>query len=298
MAKKTLTKSLIYCTSLCLIYSCSEPSGQASSETDTKVDSVALASSSAIKPDENYYPVPAPDEMFDFIKSNKLDYDQSNNQEIAVQSFQTEKEKAIAFGMYSTNLAYVSAYDDAQLSIIYYKAIKKLASELGIEGAMTQKTLEEIQQKLDDPDSLMPIINASYRESIAYLEDNKRGNVMAIVATSGWLESMHIVLNTLEYNDVNKEVLQRVADQKLVFGNLWAYLKKYEDDAMVNEMMTSLLQVRSVLASFEEVKSGNIKAERKGKKLIFGGGTQIAMTKEQYTELKNSIEDLRSTLIN
>ncbi len=298
MATNTLIRYLIYCTSLFLFYSCSEQSERTSLETITEEDLIALASSSAIKPDENYYPIPAPNDMFDFIKSNKLDYDQSNNQEISIQNFQTEKEKAIAFGMYSSKLAYVSAFDDAQLSIIYYKTIKKLASELGIEGALNQKILDDIQQKFDDPDSLMPIINASYRESIAYLEDNKKGNVMAIVAASGWIESMHIVLNTLEYNEANKEVIQRVADQKLVFGNLWAYLKKYEGDAMVNEMMTAMLEVRSVLASFEEVNSGNVKVERKGEKLIFGGGIQIAMTKVQYIELKNSIEDLRSTLIN
>lgn len=296
MAKLNSLK-ILFVFAIALFHSCAEPSSEIDTNNETEIDSMSIASTSAIAPDKNYYPIPSPEDMFDFIKLNQVNYNQTNNQEVAIQRFQTEKEKATAFGVYSTNLAYVAAYDDVQLSIIYYKAIKQLASDLGIEGAISQNTMDQIQQKLDQPDSILPIINATYRESIAYLEENKRGSVMAIIAASGWLESMHIVLNTLDYSTSNSSLLQRIADQKLVFGNLWSYLKVYEDNKEVNELMVDLLPIRSILAGFEEVKSGNVKSEQKGKKVFFGGGIKIEMTKNQYEELKTAVQNIRAELL-
>jgi hypothetical protein len=295
----TLTNTLrllvlfIFCS---LFFACAEPSAEETTETTNTEDSITLASSSAIKPDENYYPIPAPDEMFQFIELNKVGYDASKNPEVDLSQLQLEKEKAIAFGLYSSNLAHVSAYDDVQQAIIYYKAIRQLANDLGIDGAMNKETMDAIQAKLDEPDSLMPIINNSYRDAVSFLEENKRGNIMAVVAASGWLESMHIVLTSVNYANASDNLKQRIADQKLIFGNLWAFLKKYEEDEMVNEVMTDLLPVRSTLAGFQEVKSGNVNVQKEGKKLLLGGGTKIAMTEEQFNELATAIHDLRKKM--
>ncbi len=279
-----------------LIMACAEPAPEEIENSTLTEDSVALASTSAIQPDENYYPIPAPDEMFSFIEVNKVGYDASKNPKVDLSQVQMEKEKAVAFGLYSSNLAHVSAYDDVQQAIIYYKAIRQLANDLGIDGAMNKETMDAIQDKLDEPDSLMPIINSSYRDAVAFLEENKRGNIMAVVAASGWLESMHIVITSMSFADAPDLLKQRIADQKLVFGNLWSFLKKYEEEEMVKEMMTDLLPIRSILAGFQEVKSGNVNVKKQGKKLLLGGGTRIAMTEAQYNELATAINDLRIKL--
>lgn len=280
------------------VVACAEPEHSTAEKTSEEVDSLKLASTSAIQPDENYYPIPSPEEMFEFIKANQLKYDPAKVISNDISKFSSEEQKAIAFGVFSTNLAYVASFEDFQKSISFYKTIRELGNDLGIEGAVTQNTMNRIQAHLDQPDSLMKIVNNSYRESVAFLENNKRGNVMAVIAASGWVESMHIVLSSVEKFDESNDVMQRIADQKLVFGNLLAYLKDYSDDPMVMNMMKKVSPVREVFSSFEERKTGKISNQKKGKKLILGGGTKIHMSAQQFLQLKSSVEQVRRSMLN
>jgi len=280
------------------IVACAEPQTSQSESKTENVDSLEMAATSAIKPDENYYPIPSPEEMFEFIKANQLKYDPSKVMKNDISSFLSEQQKAIAFGMFSTNLAYVASFEDFQKSITYYKTIRQLGIDLGIEGAVSDKTMNNIQANLDQPDSLMKIVNNSYRESVEFLENNRRGNIMAIIAASGWIESMHIVLSSIPKYDESNPVMQRIADQKLIFGNLLAYLKMHSDDEMVLETMETISPVRDVFLGFEEIKVGKVTNEKKGKKLILGGGTKIYMSADQFKELKASVEQVRKSMLN
>tara|TARA_R110002049_G_scaffold3502_9_gene26250 strand:- start:1816 stop:2715 length:900 start_codon:yes stop_codon:yes gene_type:complete len=295
MAKRILSNLSIYFAFFCLITACVESPTENSDEVNLQVDSSSVSSS--LERNNTYYPIPSPEEMFDFIKSNQLDYDQSINQQLNIQNFQTEKEKALAFGIYSANLAYAVAYDDARMALNYYKTIRQLASELGIDGAMNQEIMNKLQKKLSNPDSLMSIMSASYGESVNFLEENKRGNIVAVIATSAWIESMYIVVNNLEYDSSRQSVFQRIADQRLVFRNLWGYLKIYEEDVMVNDLMSSLLTTRAIFDNFQEVSIGSSSVKKKGSKLIFAGGTKIEMSPGQYLELKEAIKSLRIDIL-
>jgi hypothetical protein len=236
--------------------------------------------------------------MFEFIKANQLKYDPAKVLNSDMTSFSSEKQKAIAFGMYSTNLAYVASFEDFQKSITFYKIIRQLGLDLGIEGAVSDETMNKIQSNLDQPDSLMKIVNNSYRESVEFLDNNRRGNIMAIIAASGWIESMHIVLASVTKYDEANPIIQRIADQKLIFGNLLSYLKVQSEDQMVLEAMQTLSPVREVFAGFEEIKAGKVTNEKKGKKLILGGGTKIYMSSDQFKELKASVEQVRNSMLN
>lgn len=270
--------------------SCASETANSNEEYATEVENI----DSAQGEDNIYYGIPSPEEMFVLMRRNEK-FDPSLQFPIQdVEGYTTSKEQSIIFGIYLSDLAYGAVYEDFEQSMKYFKVIEKLADKLNLTAAFNEALASRIQNNLKTPDSLLLISNDSYRSIIKCLEENDRGNTIALVASAGWIESMYIATNLISTIKDNQEQLNQIAEQKFLYENLMGYLGQYDDFA-IKSVKEDLVELGTLFNSLEQ-KEKERSSKKVGGKLMLSGGTYYVMTPEQFVNLKGIIAKIRGNM--
>lgn len=244
-----------------------------------------------------YYPIPSPEQMFGFINDNGVKYSKELTNNIEnVRNYTQPTEKALNFGIYTADLAYTAAYQDIETTIDLYKVVKRLSAELNIEEMMTEEMMENMQANMEQPDSLAVIAGDSYYQAVEFLEQNGQRGKLALMSLGGWIESLYITMSAISSFEEGSSTANRIASQKITFGNLYTYLKKNEDEVGVPEAIKDVQKIRGVFASLIEERAGKAAKDESGK-LVIGRGKKITMTKAQFDELKTAVSDYRTSIV-
>ena len=278
-----------------LFFSCNNGSGNQASE-GIEEDSTMMVEESSSQTEKVYYQVPAPDEMISFIKQGGFDYDGTflNPADRADQHVD-QKAQALNLGIYTADLTYMATYGQFQESIRYFNVVMKLADKLGVSSAFDEALVSRVKNNLTNADSLETISADSYYSIVDNLERSQRGHTLAMIAAGGWLESMYVVVNLMKKYDAESPFTQRIADQKLVFKNLWLYLEKYQDEPTVQTTLQDFNKLKSIFDSFEQT-SYSTSLKKSGSQMVLGGSGKIIMTAEQFDQLKNEVISLRNSI--
>ena len=146
--------------------------------------------------DEIFYQVPSPNDLFNVLKDADISYNKDILNDLSlVETFNTKKSKALNFGVYAADLAYVSSLGQIVDASNFFETIRSLSKELEIENAMNDVIYARIQENLDasNPDSLFSLSNETYYKAYAYLDDNDRGDVLGMIVIGGWIEGLNII---------------------------------------------------------------------------------------------------------
>lgn len=297
-----MTKSVQNAIIMALVFfaACGEPAKQRENETGENPD--ALAGDSTLtereKPEKVIYPIPSPEQMFDFINDAGIQYAKPlmNDPSIA-STYVDPSTKALNFGVYVADLAYAATYQDVTMTIELYKVVKRLGTEMNIAEMMTSEMMEKMQTNMQNPDSLAVIAGEAYYQAVDYLEANQQNGKLALMSLGGWTESLYITLNSMDTILVDSPTAQRIADQKITFGNLYTYLKTNEAEAGVREAIKDVEEIRAVFANLVEKKTTSSKTSAPTNKLVFGKGSKISITEAQFKALKKAINAYRAKII-
>ena len=245
-----------------------------------------------------YYPIPSPEQMFGFINDNGVAYSKLLlNNTSNYKLYSTPGKKALNFGVYTADLAYSAAYEDIDNTIALYKVVKTMGSDLNIVEMMSEEILAQMQQNLQNKDSLAVIAGQSYYQAVEFLENHSEEEKLALMSLGGWVESLYITLNSIDGYLVDSPTIKRIADQKVTFGNLYTYLKKHDQSEVVKEELKAIQSIRAVFASLPESKIGKIESDKSGGKMVLGGGKSIEISKDQFNALKVAINSYRERII-
>lgn len=246
---------------------------------------------------ERYYQIPSPDEMFAFIKQGGFEYDASLTNPVSNKNkYAGSKEKSLNFGIYTADLAYTAAFEEYQQSVKYFGVVKTLGEDIGIGSAFDKELVERVQNNLDNADSLVKITSESYYKTVQYLESNKRGGDLSIIAAGGWLESIYIVVNLVGDYKADSPAMDRIAAQKVTMMNLIAYMMQHQDDPDVMATLELLTPVEKALNQLKSKGTGTSKMEKKDGKLVLGGGSEPQITEEQFNHLKEVVNNTRNNI--
>ena len=249
--------------------------------------------------DEIFYQVPSPNDLFNVLKDADISYNKDILNDLSlVETFNTKKSKALNFGVYAADLAYVSSLGQIGDASNFFETIRALSKELEIENAMNDVIYARIQENLDasNPDSLFSLSNETYYKAYAYLDDNDRGDVLGMIVIGGWIEGLNIILNVQEYQE-NSDVVQRIADQRLTLENLLVFTSRIQNEDLDN-IISELAPIEELFSSLEISEEADFSAETSEEGvMMFGGGSTVSINEEQFNKLKSIVGDLRSSIV-
>jgi len=263
--------------------------------TATEVDTLASESDRDID-----YSVPTPNELFEIIKL------QGGEQQMNLvnplensENYIELKSKAINFGVYSADVAYLSCFGIGTDFLKYFSKIEELGEELGISGAFDADVMDRIEDNEGDSDSLFMLSNETYYDSYFYLEENDKGVELSLIMAGGYVESLYIICNLVETYSDNDPIVRKVGDQKLVLENLIDFISVYAEDGSVSEVIDDMLDLSLVFEEnmeFEETESA-VSNHEDGTLMLSGGGS-FKMTETAFEAIKAKANELRDKYTN
>jgi len=172
-----------------------------------------------------------------------------------------------------------------------------LSDEIGISAVFDENLIGRIDNIIDDQDSLLKVTSDSYFSIVRYLESSNRKKSLALIVTGGWIESIYVVTNLIDAYKKESDVVQLLADQKLVVSNLMSYLDQNKSDDNIQRTINDLKNLQKIYESLEiEVVEGDITETNDTDKIVVGGSSKIIMTEEQFNSLKTEIAKIRNKI--
>jgi hypothetical protein len=292
--KNNLTVTIAFTLSFFFFFSCQSDESTVEEILEEEVEIISKSKN------QTYYQIPSPDEMFDFIKQSGLSFNPELLSDIQnSNSYTTPKKQALNFGVYSADLAYAAAFKEFKYIAKYFGTVQDLADRIGILAAFDENLLKSVQGNLENADSLIEITNASYFAVVEYLEQNEQGDKLAIIASAGWIETLYVIANSINFS-VDKQAVNRFADQKIVLENLLDYLKKYNENENVAEI---LLSFKSLELTFSNLGKGDSNGpgvtfkKKKSGKMVLGGGKSKPISEKQFNAVKEKVNEIRNNIV-
>ncbi len=245
-----------------------------------------------------YYRFPSPDEMFRFIDSTGLQFD--NTILLPVENankYLDSRSQAVNLGIYVADLAYITLFQRYKESMDYLQVIYSLSEKIRISAAFDNDLIIRIERNIQNIDSLRIISDKALTDLTNYLVRNDKENTFAIISMGGFIEALYLSLNLVNDYDPENITIRRIIDQKIVLDNLLQYSNEYTNDT---HLVTIIKIVNPLAEFFNNIKVLETKTQvtkTKDGRLIIGGGKQFKITKDEFDELKQLVTDIRNKLI-
>ena len=248
---------------------------------------------------KDFYQIPAPNEIFFFIKENKgkaKGIEILNPADKLIKYVDT-KSKSLNFGIYSADLLYCSIFDFGPQAVKYYVTVKKMGDDLGISSAINEDVMKRVQSNLGNNDTLTKITEDVFYSAYEKLEQNDKGSSLALVVAGGWVEALYISTKINDKYIQDSPITNRIAEQKLSLDNLLEYLKKYESEEQISSTIKAMEDLKVVFDGIKQEESASSLTKNKAGKRVLGGGTKISITEDQYKQLVEKVAALRTMII-
>jgi len=239
----------------------------------------------------SYYLVPTPNELFGLISDHEeLDPNAPLNSVNNSKLYIDATSRALNFGVYATDLIYVSRSQNSVEVVRYFLTVKKLSEDMGISSAFDDRVFRQLESDITAGDSLDLISLEAYYHAYDALEQNEKGAELALLVTGGWIESLYLTIGARDTFELDGALEQRIAEQKYTLDNLIDL-----NDQNGNNASVMLEKIRSI---YDEMPIEDVPNDEKSTsgRMILGGQDQIRMSKEQYFELKETISEIRAKI--
>lgn len=216
-----------------------------------------------------------------------------------VDNLNTAFEKALNLGVYGADLGYMNIYDKTSLILNHITSIKKIAEDLKIGQFFDFSTLKRLASNNENLDSLLYISTSSFNKMDNYLRDNKRSDLSTLMITGVWIEGLYLATQ-VSLKSQNKEIQNRVAEQKVSLDNLMLILKLFEKDNNFAQLIKEIERIKTV---FEPVKITVEKGEPTTQEV--DGSIMIVQNDIQHIDMPNGhmaniirvVSDVRNKVI-
>jgi hypothetical protein len=195
--------------------------------------------------------IPSPLEISVLLKESGTKYNSAIlNPADNLSKYNSNFKKALNLGIYGTDLGYTNIYEQNQDGIKYLTTIKSLADGLNIGQFFDIETIGRLATNSKNLDSLLLITTQNFNSINHYLQTQSRANLSVLLLTGGWLEAMQITCQVAVKNPKNKELKEKIGEQKIILEQIVLLLSFYKQD----ENMASLLKdMESLKATFDKI---------------------------------------------
>jgi len=284
------------------VFSCSSSSDESNSQEAVEVVTEELVEEATN--DNVFYQMPTPNELFAVLKNSDAPFNKEILNDVSNSgNYLTKSSKALNFGVFTADLAYATSKGSFEDAASLFEAVKSLSKDLEIENAIDQIIFERLKENLENAnaDSLFYLSNETYYSAFSYLEENDRQDVLAMIAVGGWIEGLNIILNLEPYSE-DSEICQRIADQKLTLENLLIFVSDIENDKLTDlvsdlSVIEEIFNQESENSNDESSESEVVNSTNEDGVMVFGGGNSVSLSNSQFDQLKSTVMDLRTSII-
>lgn len=275
----------------------------ASEPATPEVDEISLEQTQSPEDDQRQnsikkiiYSIPSPTEMASLLMKSGVEFNLDLlNSTDRVDNYATSDQQAINLGIYGADLRYTSMYEQDAQSIYYAAVVKKLAKQLGVEGAIDDDLYQRLENNKTNRDSMLTIVSNSYNDLDAYLKENDRQEVSALVIAGGWLEGMYLAC--AHYTEGNDLLRSRIAEQKYVLGDLINLMDSYNKDDALSPIMSDLSELNALFDKVAIQKGKTETSQDDSGTMVIGGSSTIDLSEEVLAEISAKILELRTKSI-
>ncbi|MBS1488185.1 MAG: hypothetical protein JST43_11415 [Bacteroidetes bacterium] len=195
--------------------------------------------------------IPSPLEISVLLKESGTKYNFSLlNTPDNLSKYNSNFKKALNLGVYGTDLGYTNIYQQNKDGIKYLASIKSLANELNIGQFFDIETIGRLATNSKNLDSLLLITTENFNSINRYLQTQGRANLSVLLLTGGWLEAMQITCQVASKDLKNKELREKIGEQKIILEQILLLFGFYKED----ENMASLLKdLTDLKAAFDKI---------------------------------------------
>lgn len=221
--------------------------------------------------------IPSPQEAPQMLKEAGANYDENLlNPENKVNSYRNATEQALNMGVYTADLSYTSVYGKQQVAVKYFKAMSRLAEELGIGSVFSKKLESRIKNNQDNQDSLNKIFDETFEALNEQLKKTRQERVLALMFAGAWIESAYIATEQWRLNPTPKIKAHILGQQST---------------------LTDLLRLLDTQKSAEGV--GDVHSQLSAIEPKFGSGGEAAteLTDDQVKDINAQLKKLRTSIV-
>jgi hypothetical protein len=243
--------------------------------------------------------IPSPLEISFLIKETNKHYDESLLNDVDNQSnYISNYSKALNLGIYGTDLGYISIYNHTADAVSYITALRDLSDQLGIGQFYNFEQIKRLALNANNIDSLLYITTRNFEDINNYLYEKKRSEQSVLILTGGWLEALHLSCE-IANKTKNKALMERVAEQKVTFEQIYLMLDNYNYDPKINGLVDQMAPLKAV---FDKITISYVVGEQKVKEidgvLSFESETKstVNYTEADIAEITKNVENIRKTV--
>jgi hypothetical protein len=245
--------------------------------------------------------IPSPLEISVLLKESGTKYNSSIlNTSENLSKYNSNYKKALNLGVYGTDLGYTNIYEQNQDGIKYLTSIKSLADGLNIGQFFDIETIGRLATNSKNLDSLLLITTQNFNSINHYLQTQSRANLSVLLLIGGWVEAMQITCQVAAKDIKNKDLQEKIGEQKIILEQIVLLLSFYKDDSN----MASLLEdMDGLKGAFDKI---NITYTYKESTMEIIDGvavikdnstTSINITEQDVATIRNLTNALRNKII-
>jgi hypothetical protein len=248
---------------------------------------------------ELIYNIPSPSEIPYLLQATGAEFNESLiNPRTKVDQYASRTDKAaLNLGVYAADIGYLSSYDKTQQAIDYLNSAKTLADNLGVIGSFDVEVLQKFEANISNKDSLTRLLDRTIKKTQAYLADDNRNKLSALVVTGSFIEGLYISTGLVKSypkdllpNDAKNLVLtpiiRVILDQKKSVSDMVKMLTStsVEQTEPVTTIAADLKALESAYASL------NIEEQIKNNK------ANMVLSDANLIEITNIVEKIRTNI--
>lgn len=249
---------------------------------------------------EVVYTIPSPNEQYDLLYMLGGEVDpQYVNKLSRMSDYTTSTEKALNFGVYLSDAAYMMRYNQGKKVFLdYVSTLDEMGRDLDITQVYGEDLLKKVEEIGANSEELFELSSDNYLKVFDQMIENDKGKELSLILSGAWIETMHILFKSAGGYDNEFEIQESITDQRYVLENLLGFISEYAENEDVKKMQEKL---NKVLDAYDNLDCNdtkvNVKESDSDNSFVLDGGSSCLFTQESYTEMESLIQEIRDSII-
>nr|WP_299207628.1 hypothetical protein [uncultured Brumimicrobium sp.] len=292
-----MLKRTVYLSSILLIgfTSCNSEEKEVKDVSDTLTE---MESEKEEPKNEIVYSIPSPNEQYDLLRSLSEKVDPTIVNDLSQSSnYATADKKALNFGVYISDAAYLMRYEQGKSVFLnYVSTLDKLGQDIDITKVYGEELIKQVEEAGADSEKLFEISSQNYIAVFDQLIENEKGVELSLILSGAWIETMHILFHSAGNYDQNFEIEEYIIDQRYVLENLTGFVETYAEDDRVQPVLAYLNEIQNAYDAMD-CEETNLKVNKDEGTVMLNGGLSCLFTEDSFTEMKSLIVKIRTSII-